>query len=316
MTPTRILFLSAALTTAAFLPGQAAWAGFQYTAPAPQQAVPAPQQYAAPQTDMGMAPMPIAPTAPVESQTLPPLTGNADADQMNRAMASQMPMPLSAQPAPTYRQLPPAPAASGGRLVINPYPMQQTATHDDGNGLALDQAIMEQSGQLRTIAAPGSNSPSDMIARGNVTSRYDRTDSTQAPRPAFQQPDAGDDGLTPLPGSGGTMPSYPQAMPVVPAPVSQAPVMPRPAIPQGYPNAPESSQYAQAVGFGRDLPLALALSQVLPPDYNFSFAKDVDAGATVSWQGGKPWNEVLQDMLRPMGMHAVISGKQVAIQKG
>jgi hypothetical protein len=39
----------------------------------------------------------------------------------------------------------------------------------------------------------------------------------------------------------------------------------------------------------------------------------VNVGSTVSWQGGKPWNEVLNDMLATQGMRAVISGSQITI---
>lgn len=65
-------------------------------------------------------------------------------------------------------------------------------------------------------------------------------------------------------------------------------------------------KYMDAVGFGRDLPLALALSQVVPPNYAYSFAEDDSAGATVSWEGGKPWDQVLDDMLAPQGLRAII----------
>ena len=72
-------------------------------------------------------------------------------------------------------------------------------------------------------------------------------------------------------------------------------------------------EYADAVGFGRDLPLALAMSQVVPADYAFSFADDNAAGEIVSWQGGKPWDQVLSDMLVDQGLRAIIQGKKVTI---
>jgi len=78
-----------------------------------------------------------------------------------------------------------------------------------------------------------------------------------------------------------------------------------PAIPQPI--------YMDAVGFGRDLPLALALSQVVPDDYAFSFADKNAAGMIVSWQGGRPWNEVLDNMLGEQGLRASIQGKKVVI---
>lgn len=72
-------------------------------------------------------------------------------------------------------------------------------------------------------------------------------------------------------------------------------------------------EYAEAVGFGRELPLALAMSQVVPSDYAFSFSDDSAAGEIVSWQGGKPWDQVLNDMLAGQGLRAIIQGKKVTI---
>jgi hypothetical protein len=53
-------------------------------------------------------------------------------------------------------------------------------------------------------------------------------------------------------------------------------------------NRPDQGNLAHAIGFGRELPLALALSQVVPSEYNKSYAQNVDTEATVSWEGGKP----------------------------
>lgn len=55
-------------------------------------------------------------------------------------------------------------------------------------------------------------------------------------------------------------------------------------------------------GFGNDIPLALALRQVVPARYAFNFEKGVNAGQKISWQGGKPWNEVLSAALEPIGV--------------
>ncbi len=55
-------------------------------------------------------------------------------------------------------------------------------------------------------------------------------------------------------------------------------------------------------GFGTDLPLVIALQQVAPAGYQFSFAPGVDPGQRVSWQGGKPWGDVARDMLSASGL--------------
>lgn len=268
-----------------------AFAGFQFSSPPQQQQqYQAPQGYAQPTTQIE-APMPIVPAAPVEQVELSPMP-------MEQAIGTQ-PAPQSVYPAAN---------SNSGRLVINPYPLQQqgaTATHDAAS-LGLEQAIAEQSGQLRPVVTPGSQAPSGMIARAAITSRFDGNAVTPPRKPVAAQMDhAAPSSLTPLPGG--------QNVYGNPSPVQAQNVMPTPAIP--VPRPPSSGQYQDAVGFGKELPLALAMSQVVPADYSFSFASNVDAGATVSWQGGKPWNEVLNDMLAPQGLTAIISGQQVTIQQ-
>lgn len=128
--------------------------------------------------------------------------------------------------------------------------------------------------------------------------------------------------------------------PVVETKISRADsYMPRPATPEGsLPKAamkvsvkeqepqaaPDQQQIAaatqaggftEAVGFGRDLPLALALSQVVPPEYTYAFGADVNVGSNVSWQGGKPWNQVMDEMLASQGLRGVISGNKITIVK-
>jgi hypothetical protein len=66
-------------------------------------------------------------------------------------------------------------------------------------------------------------------------------------------------------------------------------------------------------GFGTDLPMAIALQQVVPAGYQFSFAPGVNPGAYVSWEGGKPWKTVLSDMLAAQGLGYRISDSVVTI---
>ncbi len=123
----------------------------------------------------------------------------------------------------------------------------------------------------------------------------------------------------------------------VPAPEASAPVRVRPPlmvsgqpamapmqnepVPQGVAVAAPveqatltmSSQYADAVGFGSDIPLALALRQIVPPDYAYAFDPAVDQGARITWNGGKPWDLVLNDALQPHGFAAVVTDKTVRV---
>ena len=79
-------------------------------------------------------------------------------------------------------------------------------------------------------------------------------------------------------------------------------------------STPASSNFTEAVGFGSDVPLALALRQVVPANFAFSFSPDIDPGYRVSWDGGKPWNEVVDAMIAPLGYKAVITGRTVHIK--
>ena len=72
--------------------------------------------------------------------------------------------------------------------------------------------------------------------------------------------------------------------------------------------------YEVIEGFGMKIPLALALSQIVPAKYAYSFSDSVNLGARVSWEGGKPWNEVLNDALSPLGIKAVIHDKKVVLK--
>jgi hypothetical protein len=67
-------------------------------------------------------------------------------------------------------------------------------------------------------------------------------------------------------------------------------------------------------GFGSDMPLALALQQIVPADYVTSFESGVNVGQTVSWDGGKPWDQVVNDMLAPLQLQAVIVNKTVHVR--
>jgi hypothetical protein len=66
-------------------------------------------------------------------------------------------------------------------------------------------------------------------------------------------------------------------------------------------------------GFGTDLPLAIALQQVIPAGYQHAFMAGVNPGTFVSWQGGKPWQAVLSDMLAPAGLSYMLKGHTVSV---
>ena len=91
-----------------------------------------------------------------------------------------------------------------------------------------------------------------------------------------------------------------------PAPTAIAPVEPM-AAPQ---------LYKQVVGFGKDMPLVLAMRQIVPAEYSFAFDPTVNKAIRISWTGGKSWNRVLEDALELYGLTPVISGQTVWIKDG
>lgn len=76
-----------------------------------------------------------------------------------------------------------------------------------------------------------------------------------------------------------------------------------------------ASPYATIAGFGRDIPMAMALGQIVPPEYSYSFGEGVIQGAKITWNGGKPWDEVLRAALAPLGYEAMIRNRYITIQK-
>jgi hypothetical protein len=301
-----------------------------------------------------------------------------DTEALLRATENSEPVSLVEAPRVNQASQASQDVAAQSALVINPYPLEeQGAVHGGDLGpLSVEQAMMEETGNLRAVAVPGKGNPAGMIARAKISSRYD-TESQYLARPAGGASSGQSSmnmfsSMTPIPGGEGTplnrvesapLAPMPSARPQVEAsvkptplapmpaaamkPVPRTPVvaarsstMPTPATPQNYPaplvpaaspavpqatQAPQqivaanttataTSGYDEAVGFGRDLPLPLALSQIVPPEYTYAFGQNVNVGANVSWQGGKPWNEVLNQMLAKNGMIAVIEANQVTIR--
>lgn len=69
-------------------------------------------------------------------------------------------------------------------------------------------------------------------------------------------------------------------------------------------------------GFGADLPLSVALKQVVPASYKTVLAKGVKGDAHVSWSGDKPWRDVLTQMLSSQGLSYAVDGNTVTVNAG
>ena len=134
--------------------------------------------------------------------------------------------------------------------------------------------------------------------------------------------------MTPPPQNMPQAMSSPMSSPM-PAPTSRTPERAAPRMPSVTPSyaplqtapytsgaltsLPNPQDYDQVEGFGSDLPLVMALRQIVPPQLSYSFGEGVDTGTRVSWSGGQSWDVVLQDALRPQGLVALIARNAVAI---
>jgi len=109
------------------------------------------------------------------------------------------------------------------------------------------------------------------------------------------------------------------AAPVPPAPEpAKEPVWnpePQPLAAETVTDAPaQTFDTIPLQGFGKDISLAIALSQIVPPSYAYKFADGVNPGQKVSWNGGKPWTQVLSDVLVANDLEVVIQGNVVKVQ--
>jgi hypothetical protein len=70
-----------------------------------------------------------------------------------------------------------------------------------------------------------------------------------------------------------------------------------------------------ASGFGDDVPLDFAIRQVVPHYWHIQYGRTVDPQIKVSWEGGKPWEQVLRTFLAPLGLQMKPSGRTLWIMK-
>jgi len=70
---------------------------------------------------------------------------------------------------------------------------------------------------------------------------------------------------------------------------------------------------AEVKGFADQVPLSVAIRQVLPPGVGFSVSQDVSLGTLVSWRGGPSWRTVMKDMLLPAGLAMKEEGATVRV---
>lgn len=103
--------------------------------------------------------------------------------------------------------------------------------------------------------------------------------------------------------------NYPTAAnsdPVIPAP-TLAPAVSAPIMNTGSMSNALSMPMTDAVpkilpsivtkGFGRDIPLAVAVRQIVPDGTTLNFDQGVDSSIPITWHGGKVWRQVLTEAL-------------------
>lgn len=95
-----------------------------------------------------------------------------------------------------------------------------------------------------------------------------------------------------------------------------APFIPPPLMPVMAPVSAPVITPPVLKGFGRDIPLAVALKQIVPSAVFLKYGLGVDTSIPVTWQGGKPWREVLAETLRQNSMSFSENENEVIIARG
>ncbi|WP_292530046.1 hypothetical protein [Methylocystis sp.] len=70
-----------------------------------------------------------------------------------------------------------------------------------------------------------------------------------------------------------------------------------------------------ARGFGKKVPLAFAVRQIVPAPVKVSFGPGTDTAALVDWQGGRQWPVVLREAVRPLGFRVTVRDNAVSIAR-
>ncbi len=101
---------------------------------------------------------------------------------------------------------------------------------------------------------------------------------------------------------------------VVAPPISMAPIVDPEDLAAKTPHKP-TWHWKLAKGFGNNVPLGFACRQIVPAAVRVTYGPGVSPSAMVSWQGGKGWNEVLREAVKPLGLHLVMTHMAVEIRK-
>jgi len=290
---------SGLLSALCLMPLSSVNAGFEWVPPTSNVVKQAPQVRSVEPAPLAIPNAPtIMPSSPMQPVLVEPIAPPARGSQMRAPSNIPAPIMSGTNNTTTRAMLAPVVAPKTG-LYINPYPLQGNNMQVERRGV--DIAMNEKGGALTPVQlgngmtsgvmSPRAPEVRDPIRKPNKTTNYNRRLSSSD--------------LTPMMGGE----PAPMQLDGMPQGIFDAPQTPKMATPEWNSNV----QYAKAVGFGKQLPLSLALSQVIPSEYSYRFEGDVNTDANVSWEGGQSWNLVLQDMLRSQNLKAFIQGSQVVI---
>lgn len=90
------------------------------------------------------------------------------------------------------------------------------------------------------------------------------------------------------------------------------------AAPAGQSAQPQQVTYTDNVmldGSAQNVPLSVALRQILPKEKGFMIIENVDPSMPVSWKGGAPWRDVLNAMLKSVGLIGLDKGPYYEIRR-
>lgn len=70
-----------------------------------------------------------------------------------------------------------------------------------------------------------------------------------------------------------------------------------------------------ATGEGNSAPLRSALMDILPGEVHPTYTEAVDPDAIINWHGGKPWDVVLREAVKPLGIVVAVKGDDVILSR-
>ena len=92
--------------------------------------------------------------------------------------------------------------------------------------------------------------------------------------------------------------------------------MPAPiGLPTRFSDTGNMNEGGNVQGFGRGVPLAIALQQIVPASYRYSFEPPINPSMRISWSGDKPWKAVVADIARTNDMNVDIASNVVSFSR-